>query len=157
MLLCTTQTNLAKAEKAARQRFSLVYQRKSIVCENLLFTNCNLKLLYNVFSKDNYLQDTGLLPSTLIFVKKCRLLSSFSLNLKIKDFCLPHKPHNSNHVSNKGLQKRHWKRWTKVNSCGPALYRPIGSTECGNDPYVNSLSHTSYPGVTPTGFLEEPD
>lgn len=155
MLLCTTQINLAKAEKATRQRFSLVYQRKSIICENLLFTNCNLKLLYNLFS--NYLQNTGLLPSTLIFVKKCRLLSSFSVNLKIKDFCLPHKPHNSKHVSNKGLQKRHWKRWTKVNSCGPALYRPIVSTECGDYPYVNSLSHTSCLGVTSTGFLEEPD
>lgn len=53
MLHYTTQINLAKAEKAARQRFFLVYQRKPIICENLLFTNCNLKLLYTLFNKDN--------------------------------------------------------------------------------------------------------
>lgn len=157
MLLYTTQINLAKAEKAARQRFSLVYQRKSIICENLLFTNCNLKLLYNLFSKDNYLQDTWLLPSTLIFWQKMQTALKFQCEPENKGLLLPHKPRNSNHVGKKGLQKRRGKRWAKVNSCGPALCRPIVTTEYGDDPFVNPLSHTSCLGVTLTGFLGEPD
>lgn len=51
MLHYTKQINLTKAEKAVRQRFSLVYHRKPIMCENLLFTNFKLKLLYNLLNK----------------------------------------------------------------------------------------------------------